>query len=97
VRKSCLKIVRPPKVIPSGYLDGLAPQLYDTAMLATEVDFVAELERVVRGERPTVDPRALLFMAAEVILEARNAEERDCDRVRRACPRTSNLIEFPKR
>lgn len=66
-------------------------------MLATEIDFVAELRRVVRGERTTVNPRALLFMAAEVILEAHNADERDGRRIDSACPRTGNLIAFPKR
>lgn len=43
-------------------------------MLAPKVNFLDELERVVQGERTTVDPRALLFVAAEVILEARNAD-----------------------
>ena len=53
-------------------------------MQATESSFLAELERVVRGERPTVDPRALLFVAAEVILEGRKADERDLQRSRSA-------------
>jgi hypothetical protein len=53
-------------------------------MQATEANFLAELERVVRGERPTVDPRALLFVAAEVILEGRKADERDLQRIRNA-------------
>jgi hypothetical protein len=66
-------------------------------MQATEADFLAELERVVRGERTTVDPRALLFVAAEVILEGRKADERDLQRIRSADPRTSKVIPFPTR
>lgn len=66
-------------------------------MLAPKVNFLDELERVVQGERTTVDPRALLFVAAEVILEARNADERDSQRLRRACTAEGNLIPFPKR
>jgi len=66
-------------------------------MVATDVSFLAELERVVRGERPRVDPRALLFVAAEVILEARNVDARDSQRIRSACSPASNLIPFPKR
>ena len=67
-------------------------------MLATEVDLVGELKRVVRGERPTVDPRALLFLAAEAILEAHNADDRE-RRFRSIHPTrfTGNLIAFPKR
>jgi hypothetical protein len=45
-------------------------------MLATESNFLAELERVVRGKRPTVDPRALLFVAAEVILQGSGSESK---------------------
>ena len=66
-------------------------------MPATESNFLAELERVVRGERPTVDPRALLFVAAEVILEGRKADERDLQRIRSANAPSSNVIAFPKR
>jgi hypothetical protein len=81
----------------SRYLDVFAPQLYDPSMQATETNFLAELERVVRGERPTVDPRALLFVAAEVILEGRKADEQDLQRVRSANAPSSNLIAFPRR
>ena len=66
-------------------------------MLTTHVDFEAELERVVRGETPTVNPRVLLFVAAEVILEGRKADERDFERIRRASTPTGNLIAFPNR
>jgi len=66
-------------------------------MQATEGNFLAELERVVRGERPTVDLRALLFVAAEVILEGRKADERDLQRIRGANAPRSNLIAFPRR
>jgi hypothetical protein len=67
-------------------------------MQATEADFLTELERVVRGERTTVDPRALLFVAAEVILEGRKADERDLQRIR-SSDHASNcsVIVFPKR
>src|SRR6266496_5672713 len=91
-----------PTVILSRYLVGFDPQLYDSVMQATEANFLAELERVVRGERPTVDPRALLFVAAEVILQGRKADERDLQRIRSAnAPSTnapsSNVIVFPTR
>ena len=66
-------------------------------MQATESSFLAELERVVRGERPTVDPRALLFVAAEVILEGRKADERDLQRICSANAPSSNVIAFPRR
>jgi len=66
-------------------------------MPAAEANFLTELERVVRGERPTVDPRALLFVAAEVILEGRKADERDLQRIRSANAPRSNLIPFPGR
>jgi hypothetical protein len=66
-------------------------------MPAIESDFLAELERVVEGKTPTVDPRALLFVAAEVILEARSVDERDSQRIRRTCGPMGNLIPFPKR
>ena len=66
-------------------------------MQATEANFLTELERVVRGERPTVDPRALLFVAAEVILEGRKADERDLQRIRSANALSSNVIAFPGR
>jgi len=67
-------------------------------MHATEANFLAELERVVRGERPTVDPRALLFVAAEVILEGRNADERELQRICSASASSSrNVIAFPRR
>ena len=86
-----------PTVTPSCYLDVFDPQLYDSAMQATESNFLAELERVVRGERPTVDPRALLFVAAEVILEGRKADERDLQRIRSANAPSSHVIAFPRR
>ena len=68
-------------------------------MQATEADFLSELERVVRGERTTVDPRALLFVAAEVILEGRKADERELQRIRSsaATATSSNVIAFPRR
>jgi hypothetical protein len=66
-------------------------------MLATEANFIAELERVVRGERTTVDPRALLFVAAEVILEGRKADECDLESMRNAGVSRSNVIPFPAR
>jgi len=66
-------------------------------MQATETSFLAELERVVRGESPTVDPRALLFVAAEVILEGREADERDLQRIHSATAPRSNVIPFPTR
>jgi len=65
-------------------------------MQAPETNFLAELERVVRGERTTVDPRALLFVAAEVILEGRKADERDLQRCS-ASASGSNVIAFPRR
>ena len=66
-------------------------------MQATESNFLAELERVVRGERPRVDPRALLFVAAEVILEGRKADERDLQRICSAKAPCSNVLLFPTR
>jgi len=66
-------------------------------MQATETNFLAELERVVRGERTTVDPRALLFVAAEVILEGRKADERDWRGICSASASGSNVIAFPRR
>ena len=66
-------------------------------MQATKPNFLAELERVVRGERTTIDPRALLFVAAEVILEGHKADERDLERIRSADAPRSNVIAFPKR
>jgi hypothetical protein len=66
-------------------------------MQATETTFLAELERVVRGERTTVDPRALLFLAAEVILEGRKADELDLQRIRNASASGTNVIAFPRR
>jgi hypothetical protein len=66
-------------------------------MQATEANFLGELERVVRGERPTVDPRALLFVAAEVILEGRKADERDLQRIRSANAPRCNVIPFRMR
>jgi hypothetical protein len=79
-----------------GYLDVFPPQIYDSAMQATKVNFLAELERVVRGERTTIDPRALLFVAAEVILEGRKADERDSERI--PSPNAPlNVIAFPTR
>ena len=65
-------------------------------MLAKETNFLAELERVVRGETPTVDPRALLFVAAEVILEGRKADDQDLQRIRSAGT-PSKVIAFPPR
>ncbi len=66
-------------------------------MQATGSNFLDELERVVRGERPTVDPRALLFVAAEVILKGRRADERDFQRIHIANAPSSNVIAFPRR
>jgi len=66
-------------------------------MQATEPNFLAELERFVRGERTTVDPRALLFVAAEVILEGRKADEQDLQNLHSTDARGSNVIPFPKR
>jgi hypothetical protein len=66
-------------------------------MQAAETNFLAELERVVRGERTTVDPRALLFVAAEVILEGRKADERDLQRIRSASVSANNVIAFKRR
>jgi len=66
-------------------------------MQATKPNFLAELERVVRGERTTIDPRALLFVAAEVILEGRKADERDLERIRNAGAPSTNVIAFPRR
>ena len=66
-------------------------------MQTAEANFLAELERVVRGERPTVDPRALLFVAAEVILEGRKADERDLQNIRSANAPSNNVIPFPTR
>jgi hypothetical protein len=72
-------------VTPSRYLDDAEQRPYHSAVQATETSFLAELERVVRGERTTVDPRALLFVAAQVILEGRKADEHDLERqVKRA-------------
>jgi len=79
-----------------GYLDVFPPQIYDSAMQAAKVNFLAELERVVRGERTTIDPRALLFVAAEVILEGRKADERGLERI--PSPNAPlNVIAFPTR
>ena len=66
-------------------------------MQAAEANFLTELERVVRGERPTVDPRALLFVAAEVILEGRKADERDLQLIRSASAQTCKVLAFPRR
>jgi hypothetical protein len=79
----------------SRYLDVFELQLYDSAVHATETNFLAELERVDRGERPTVDPRALLFVAAEVILEGRKADERDLERLGRASAQSCKVLVFP--
>ena len=66
-------------------------------MLAKETNFLAELERVVQGETPTVDPRALLFVAAEVILEGRKADEQEMSRIRKACACRGKILAFPRR
>lgn len=66
-------------------------------MLAKETNFLAELERVVQGETPTVDPRALLFVAAEVILEGRKADELEVQRTRNTSTSRCKLIAFPRR
>jgi hypothetical protein len=66
-------------------------------MLAKETNFLAELERVVQGETPTVDPRALLFVAAEVILEGRKADERELQRIRSARTSSCKVIAFRRR
>jgi hypothetical protein len=86
-----------PTVTLPGYLDAFTPKQYDCAMQATETNFLAELERVVRGERPTVDPRALLFVAAEVILAGRKADEQDLQRTPSGRLPNNNVIAFPKR
>jgi hypothetical protein len=79
------------------YLAVFDPQLYDSAMQATKPNFLAELERVVLGERTTIDPRALLFVAAEVILEGRKADERELEAIHTAAAPTNNVIAFPRR
>jgi hypothetical protein len=66
-------------------------------MQAAEANFLSELERIVRGERPTVDPRALLFVAAEVILEGRKADERDLQGIRSASAQACKVLVFPRR
>jgi hypothetical protein len=66
-------------------------------MLAKETNFLAELERVVQGETPTVDPRALLFVAAEVILEGRKADEQELQRIRNTSASSCKVIAFPRR
>ena len=66
-------------------------------MLAKETNFLAELERVVQGETPTVDPRALLFVAAEVILEGRKADEQELQCSRRSSSSNCKVIAFPGR
>jgi hypothetical protein len=81
----------------SRYLEAFDRWLYAGSMQATETNFLAELERVVRGERTTVDPRALLFVAAEVILEGRKADERDWQGICSASASGSNVIAFPRR
>ena len=71
LRNSRLRRARPGAPVTLGrYLDAFDLQPYDPAVQATKTNFLAELERVIRGEPTTVDPRALLFVAAEVILEA---------------------------
>ena len=64
-------------------------------MQRQNANFLAELERVVRGEQTTVDPRALLFVAAEVILEGCGGEGRDAERLRSSDAGKSNVIVFP--
>jgi len=66
-------------------------------MLAKETNFLAELERVVQGETPTVDPRALLFVAAEVILEGRKADEQELQCSQRSSASSCKVIAFPRR
>ena len=66
-------------------------------MLAKETNFLAELERVVQGETPTVDPRALLFVAAEVILEGRKVDEQELQNGRDSSGSNCKVIGFPKR
>ena len=66
-------------------------------MLAKKTNFLAELERVVQGETPTVDPRALLFVAAEVILEGRKADEQELQRICNAGTSSCKIIAFPAR
>ena len=84
-------------VTPSRHLEAFDQRLYAGSMQAPETSFLAELERVVRGERTTVDLRALLFVAAEVILEGRKADERDLQRICSASASGSNVIAFPRR
>lgn len=66
-------------------------------MLAKGTNFLAELERVVQGETPTVDPRALLFVAAEVILEGLKADELEQYRPGNTITSACKLITFPRR
>ena len=65
-------------------------------MLAKETNFLGELERVVQGETPTVDPRALLFVAAEVILEGRKADEQELQCSRSSSGSSCKVIAFPR-
>ena len=65
-------------------------------MHAKETNFLAELERVVKGETPTVDPRALLFVAAEVILEGRKADEQELSRIRNAGASSGKILAFAR-
>jgi hypothetical protein len=44
-----------------------------------------------------VDPRVLLFVAAEVILEGRKADERDLQTICNTSTSGSNVIAFPRR
>jgi hypothetical protein len=81
----------------SRHLEPFDQYIYARSMHATETNFLAELQRVVRGEHITVDPRALLFVAAEVILEGRKADELDMRRIRNASVSGSNVIAFPRR
>ena len=66
-------------------------------MLAKGTDFLAELERVVQGETPTIDPRVLLFVAAEVILEGRKADEQQLQCIGSANGSSCKVIAFPRR
>jgi hypothetical protein len=53
---------------------------------------------VVQGKTPTtVDPRALLFVAAEVILEGLKADEQELQRIRDTGTSRCKLITFPAR
>lgn len=63
-------------------------------MQAAPVNFIAELEHVVRGEPTTISPRALLFVAAEVILEGRKADQRELEHRVRTRTASRKVLPF---